>query len=142
MVSQTNPKDAFAILQNDDKAVLIDVRTKPELDFVGCVDTAKFAAKSVFLQWKIYPDMAMNHNFVDELDNIVKSTFSDDNPEEIKLLFLCRSGARSLEASMFMSDLGYDCHNIVGGFEGDVDENGQRGNKSGWKAANLPWRQH
>ena len=31
--------------------------------------------------------------------------------------------------------------NIAGGFEGDADEDGHRGNSNGWKAADLPWRQ-
>jgi len=31
--------------------------------------------------------------------------------------------------------------NVGDGFEGDVDEQGHRGNRNGWKAANLPWRQ-
>ena len=31
--------------------------------------------------------------------------------------------------------------NIAGGFEGDVDGEGHRGNTSGWKASGLPWQQ-
>ena len=33
------------------------------------------------------------------------------------------------------------CYNVAGGFEGDLDENGHRGRKNGWKAGGLPWRQ-
>ena len=31
--------------------------------------------------------------------------------------------------------------NIADGFEGDTDEDGHRGNRNGWKQADLPWRQ-
>ena len=31
--------------------------------------------------------------------------------------------------------------NIADGFEGDMDEDGHRGNRNGWKQAELPWRQ-
>ena len=32
-------------------------------------------------------------------------------------------------------------YNISGGFEGDVDQERHRGNRNGWKASGLPWRQ-
>jgi sulfur dioxygenase len=31
--------------------------------------------------------------------------------------------------------------NIIGGFEGDLDEQGHRGNRGGWRHAGLPWVQ-
>jgi len=41
-----------------------------------------------------------------------------------------------------VSEIGFtEAYNILEGFEGDKDENGHRGNVSGWKAAGLPWMQ-
>jgi hypothetical protein len=34
-----------------------------------------------------------------------------------------------------------NCYNILEGFEGDKDANGQRGRVGGWRLAGLPWSQ-
>jgi len=31
--------------------------------------------------------------------------------------------------------------NVIGGFEGDLDEQGRRGQLGGWRKAGLPWVQ-
>ena len=37
---------------------------------------------------------------------------------------------------------GFDCVlNVIGGFEGDLDEHGQRGKLGGWRKAGMPWKQ-
>ena len=60
----------------------------------------------------------------------------------LPVLFICRSGSRSNQAAIMATQNGFtDCYNILEGFEGDRDDNGQRGNASGWKAAGLPWEQ-
>jgi rhodanese-related sulfurtransferase len=57
-------------------------------------------------------------------------------------MLLCRSGARSRAAAIALTGAGFaQAFNIGDGFEGDVDPQGHRGNRNGWKAANLPWRQ-
>ena len=57
-------------------------------------------------------------------------------------LLLCRSGARSRAAAIALTEAGFaQAFNIAGGFEGDMDGEGHRGNREGWKAENLPWRQ-
>ena len=62
--------------------------------------------------------------------------------KKLPVLFICRSGSRSNQAAIMASQTGFtDCYNILEGFEGDRDENGQRGKISGWKAAGLPWVQ-
>lgn len=49
---------------------------------------------------------------------------------------------RSNAATSMVSEIGFtEAYNILEGFEGDKDENGHRGNVSGWKAAGLPWVQ-
>ena len=141
MVSQISAKDTWATLQEKPNSVLVDVRTKEEIDFVGFVDVSEINGKTVFLPWKIYPNMTSNEAFVDDLSALINKTFPSSNPEEINLFFLCRSGSRSLEAALFMSDLGYVCYNITNGFEGHLDQSGHRGSIVGWKAENLPWRQ-
>jgi rhodanese-related sulfurtransferase len=71
-------------------------------------------------------------------DALHRSGSNQDTP----LLMLCRSGARSRAAAIALTRAGFKrAYNVAGGFEGNVDHGGHRGNVNGWKAANLPWRQ-
>jgi rhodanese-related sulfurtransferase len=58
-----------------------------------------------------------------------------------KLLLLCRSGVRSIAAARRATELGLVAYNILEGFEGDMDAQGQRGQLQGWRRRGLPWRQ-
>jgi rhodanese-related sulfurtransferase len=130
-----SPAEAFSYIKNN-QSFLIDVRTIPEWQFVGVPNLDGAAGKLLTLSWKHYPSFSLNAQFVDSLaadDSINKDT---------ALFFLCRSGGRSLDAAVAMTEAGYDyCFNIEGGFEGEADASGHRGTAGGWKAANLPWIQ-
>jgi len=122
------PSEAHAVLQAMPEARIIDVRCRAELDWVGRVPGA------IEVELLTYPGMSPNHGFLDQLS----SQIADD----AVLLFICRSGGRSNQAATLMSQNGFtNCYNILEGFEGDKDENGHRGQQSGWKAAGLPWIQ-
>ncbi|MBS0465596.1 MAG: rhodanese-like domain-containing protein, partial [Proteobacteria bacterium] len=54
---------------------------------------------------------------------------------------LCRSGVRSIAAARRATELGMEAYNILEGFEGDADANGQRNRRGGWRFHGLPWRQ-
>ena len=57
------------------------------------------------------------------------------------MLFLCRSGVRSIAAAQAATAAGITpAYNITEGFEGPLDDAGHRGG-AGWKATGLPWRQ-
>ena len=121
-------------------SILVDVRTNEELNFVGFPDLSSIDKNPIFIPWRILPDMSINENFEPDLIDKIKE-ITDQKESEIDLFFLCRSGARSMEAALFMSDLGYNCFNIDKGFEGDLDANSKRSNINGWKFSNNPWRQ-
>lgn len=124
--------EAWRLLQARPDAVLIDVRTEPEWQFVGVPALESIGKAAMFVSWSRYPNEA-NTSFVDE----VKA--AGVQPEQTVLL-LCRSGARSRAAARALADAGYaDCHNITAGFEGPLDEAGHR--RGGWKSHGLPWRQ-
>lgn len=110
-----------------EEAVLIDVRTDAEREWVGYVPGA------VPIAWKQWPGMQMNAGFDESLREAV--------PPGRKAVFLCRSGVRSIAAAKRATELGIEGYNILEGFEGDVDEHGHRGNKGGWRRRGLPWRQ-
>lgn len=140
-VIQINPKEAFELLKNDQNSVLIDVRTFEEFTFVGLADSQAFDDRMLALPWQVFPSMQENPEFGEKLEDSLKDFFGNAI-EEIKLVFMCRSGGRSMAAANYSLNLGYkNCYNLTGGFEGDLDQSYHRGNINGWKAANLPWRQ-
>ncbi|MES2977195.1 MAG: rhodanese-like domain-containing protein [Pseudomonadota bacterium] len=120
------PELAHAWLGQDD-AVLVDVRTDAERAWVG------FVPGALALSWKTWPGMALNPDFDAGLGQAV--------PKDKKVLMLCRSGVRSVDAAKRASQLGWEAYNVLEGFEGDADADGHRGNRGGWRFRGLPWRQ-
>lgn len=122
------PAEAAQLLHDHPKAVLVDVRSRAEWDFVGRVPGA------VEIEWKSYPGMVPNARFVDELTAKV--------PKDAVTMFLCRSGGRSHETAATAARAGYaTAFNVLEGFEGDRDPSGHRNSVGGWRAAGLPWVQ-
>ncbi|WP_068639294.1 rhodanese-like domain-containing protein [Thauera butanivorans] len=122
------PAEAWQVLQLAPGARLVDVRTRAELDWVGRVPGA------VEIEWLSWPGMQRNVNFVNQLKHQVDA--------EALVMFLCRSGGRSDDAARVAVEAGYsNCYNVLEGFEGDKDANGQRNRVGGWRHAGLPWQQ-
>ena len=116
---------AWQWVQSGD-AVLVDVRTDAEREWVGKVPGA------VAVAWKQWPGMAMNPDF----DAQVRAASQGK-----KVVLLCRSGVRSVAAAQRATGLGIEAYNILEGFEGDVNASGQRGQLGGWRKRGLPWNQ-
>ena len=122
------PREAHELLQLAPGARLVDVRTKAEWDWVGRVPGA------IEIEWMAYPGNVLNPHFIATLKHSVMT--------ESLLLFLCRSGQRSSAAAKAATEAGFpDCYNILEGFEGNKDSNGQRNRSGGWRANGLPWHQ-
>ncbi len=140
-VGETNPAGAWQHLQEDETARLIDVRTRAEWGFVGVPDLGILRQSPIFIEWASYPEMSVNANFAAEVEEAI----GVETPGP--LLFICRSGARSLRAAMAVSHhyaqrgVSVTCLNVAEGFEGDLDASGHRGAHNGWKARGLAWRQ-
>lgn len=129
------PAEAWALLENDPKAVLIDVRTAPEWGFVGVPRLDGLGKETLCISWQAYPTMARNEGFVAE---VAAKGVGKDQP----VLLLCRSGARSRAAAIALTAAGFGpCYNVAEGFEGDRDSDLHRGRVGGWKVAGLPWAQ-
>lgn len=122
------PAEAHALMQNLPEAKLMDVRTRAELDWVGQVPG------SVAVEWNTWPGGGRNLNFIAEFEALIgKNAIA---------MFLCRSGVRSHHAAIAVTRAGYtNAYNVLQGFEGDKDPNGQRNRLGGWRAAGLPWTQ-
>ncbi len=133
------PIEVWKRLQDGVGGVLIDVRSRAELAFVGEPDLSSVGGRLMVAPWKDYPAMQVDPEFTGSLGAMLAGQGVDADAD---LFFLCRSGGRSAAAAAAMTAAGHaNCFNVAGGFEGGHDENGQRGKIAGWKAAGLPWRQ-
>ncbi len=140
-VIQLKPKEAFELLSKDKDSILVDVRTFEEISFVGTVDLTKIGERFLLLPWKLFPKMTLNQAFEANILNLFKQG-KEEAKERVKLVFICRSGVRSENAAKFCLSLGIkNCYNIVGGFEGELNEEGHRSKINGWKFENMPWKQ-
>lgn len=134
-----SPKEAWARLEADPQAQLVDVRTTAEWSFVGLPDLGPLGRAAQRVEWQTFPTMAPNGSFVSEASEAILRA---GGAKSAPVFFLCRSGARSRAAAIAMTRAGFtNAYNVAGGFEGDVDGSGHRGARNGWKAAQLPWRQ-
>ncbi len=128
------PEQAWKLLSENPDAVLVDVRTEAEWRFVGVPDLSSLDRDVVYIEWNSV-DGARNENFVDELRQQVPARA--DRP----VVFLCRSGNRSIGAAEAATEAGISpSYNVLDGFEGHLDAEGHRGG-TGWRAIGLPWRQ-
>jgi len=126
------PAETWAAMQNDPAAMLVDVRTDAEWNFVGIPDLADAGKRVVLIPWQVYPSMTVNSHFTEALRK------GGVLPEH-RVYFICRSGARSLAAAQAAQAAGYAAvFNVADGFEGPVDRDGHRGQAAGGKAAGLP----
>jgi len=129
-------KQAWQILEENKAAILVDVRTTAEWAYVGLPDLSKLSKTCHLVSWVQFPDMSPNPNFLPALKSL-QGDFS------APVLFLCRSGVRSIAAAIAATNAGYEnCYNILEGFEGDADVTRHRGNVGGWKVENLDWVQN
>ena len=134
-VQDISPRESFEAIRTDPDAMLVDVRTDAEWNFVGIPDLSGAGKQPVLIPWQVYPSMGVNGGFVEHLRRAGATPLS-------KLHFLCRSGARSLAAAQAAQAAGFpNAFNVADGFEGPVDAEGHRGTTAGWKAEGLPWRQ-
>jgi len=121
------PQEAWEVLQAAPSAILVDVRSRPELDLVGNIPEA------IHIEWSFYPDWKPNPDFLAQLKMQVD--------EESLVMFICRTGGRSHKAAVAAHQAGYtEVYNVLQGFEGESDPvTNQRGKITGWKVAGLPW---
>ena len=140
-VDAVDPEAAWALLSEHPGTALVDVRTRAEWTFVGVPDVSQLDRPLWLVEWAEFPAMAPNPAFLPKL----LSMMGPERPQ--RMLFLCRSGGRSLAAARLVAQATAEagtpvrCTNIAEGFEGDLDSEGHRGRLSGWKARGLPWGQ-
>ena len=126
-----SPAQAWELQQNG-QAVIVDVRSGEELKYVGHVPQVLHVA------WASGTALTRNPRFTRELE----AKLAPHGGKEAVALLLCRSGKRSVLAAQAATQAGFaHVFNILEGFEGELDAQGQRGHSDGWRHRGLPWQQ-
>lgn len=114
---EVTPAEAWR-LHEGGVARIVDVRTRPEYEFVGRVPGTPL------IEWRRYGDAEPNPTFLAEL--------ATEAGAEEPILFICRSAVRSHHAAELATRAGFRrVFNVLEGFEGDRDASQQRGNLGG-----------
>jgi rhodanese-related sulfurtransferase len=110
-----------------------------EWAWVGLPDLSSIGKRPVLVEWQTFPGDQLNTAFV---DRVSEALIPIGATKDTEVLFICRSGNRSLRAARAMAAAGYTrCVNVADGFEGPLDTDRHRGRLGGWKAKGLPWTQ-
>ena len=66
-ISNITSIECFNKLLEISNSYLIDVRTKPEWEFIGVPDLSSFNKKTIFISWHVYPEMKINSLFENQV---------------------------------------------------------------------------
>ena len=103
-IASISVEEAWARLRSDAGSVLIDVRTIAEWAYVGLPDLATISKRPVLVEWQGFPDDRQNTAFVERVTEALSHIGAGKDSE---LLFICRSGQRSLKAAQAMAAAGF-----------------------------------
>jgi rhodanese-related sulfurtransferase len=133
-----SPQEAWEYLQNNPRAILIDVRSNMEYLFVG------HPVGAIHVPWIDEPDWQINPHFITQIRKLLLGGVcaADGDFSCAPVILICRSGKRSLEAGKLLARNGFkEVYNISEGFEGDLDAGHHRSSIGGWRFRGLPWEQ-
>ena len=132
-----SPKDAYDLISQDPRAILIDIRSSMEYLFVG------HPVGAVHVPWIDEPDWEVNPHFAAEIRKLVLGGAVCATEEGCApIILICRSGKRSQEAGKLLLTEGLvNIYHIDEGFEGELNEYHQRSSVGGWRFHGLPWEQ-
>lgn len=131
-----SPQEAWKTLQDDPRAVLIDIRSAMEHLFIG------HPVGSVHISWIDEPDWTVNPHFVTEVRKVMLGGVACHDEDCAPIILICRSGKRSVEAGEALLEAGLkEVYYVSEGFEGDLDAEHHRSTLGGWRFHGLPWEQ-
>lgn len=129
-------KQAHDMLQEDPRAVLIDIRSNMEFLFIG------HPVGAISIPWIDEPDWQINPHFAAEVRKTLLGGILCHGDDCAPVILICRSGHRSLDAGELLLKEGFSqVYNVDEGFEGALDDHHHRSTVGGWRYHNLPWEQ-
>jgi rhodanese-related sulfurtransferase len=139
--------EAHELMQENDRAILIDVRDPIEIKFTGFAEPTDIhvpwmlAERDNFIEEaKTWP-MTKNLDFEAQVKAEIEALgVGKDDP----IIVMCRSGStRSAPAADVITEMGYsDVYSMTDGFEGGkLKEGNSQGVRAldGWRNSGLPW---
>lgn len=131
----------------DPGVVLLDIRSRSEITFVGL--PIRVDVHIPYMDLPMFPEydperrtyaLEINPDFPRVFRTWAEARgLEPDSP----IIVMCRSGSRSARAADLLSEMGYDrVYTMVDGFEGDRAAQGpEAGHRvlNGWRNAGLPW---
>ncbi len=124
------PKETWDLLQQQPDALFVDVRMEVEARYVG------YPPGAVNIPWFEFPVMKPDKA------QFVAAVAAKTTSQNQTIVLICRSGERTIDAGIALEKAGFtSVVNVLDGFEGDLDDNGQRSTESGWRFEGLPWTQ-
>ncbi len=137
MPKDLTPQQAWQLIQDDARAILVDIRSSMEFLFVG------HPRGAVHVPWIDEPDWTINPDFVTDIRKLLLGgAICIEDEGCAPIILICRSGKRSLEAGHVLLEAGFNRVFHVGeGFEGDLDDDHHRSTLGGWRFHGLPWEQ-
>ncbi|RUR34826.1 sulfurtransferase [Vreelandella andesensis] len=142
-----NAREAYALLEENEDAILIDVRDPVEIKFTGFAEPT-----DIHVPWVIADNsqfdaanstwpMVRNSDFAEQVQvALAKHQVNENTP----IIVMCRSGAtRSAPAADEIASMGFsNVYSVSDGFEGGTlaegDSKGVRA-RNGWRNSGLPW---
>ena len=85
-------QEAHKLLQENPRAVLVDIRSTMEYLFVG------HPKGSIHIAWMDEPDWTINPHFVTRVRELMLGGALDSESGAAPVILICRSGKRSVEA--------------------------------------------
>ena len=137
ILGEVSPIDAFKMIENDPRTVLVDIRSSMEYLFVG------HPVGAVHVAWIDEPDWDVNPDFVREIRKLMLGGLATAGQQQTApVILICRSGKRSKEAGELLVREGLkNIYHVDEGFEGERDEDHHRSSVGGWRFHGLPWEQ-
>lgn len=139
--------DAYKRLQElGDRALLVDIRTRSEVAFVGMPSLAHANIPYMdtrFDEWDSKSSnfkLQANGEFTLRMEALLTKRGLD---KSAPVFLICRSGNRTAKAANILRLAGFEqVYTVTDGFEGDTAKEGPRKGErvvNGWKNAGLPW---
>jgi len=132
-----------------DEVLFIDVRTRPEVHYIGMADQidANIPYRFDTVDWRTKSDgirgsfsKRLNPDFAAAVENALLSKGLD---ETSPVIIMCTSGSRAPYAARVLHEAGFKkVYTQVEGFEGIKAKSGEHKGKrlvAGWKNEGLPW---
>ncbi|GAA3899236.1 hypothetical protein GCM10022228_07170 [Halomonas cibimaris] len=140
-------KQAYALMQDDESAVLIDVRDPIEAKFTGFATPTDIHVPWMLADRDRFNEKARTwpmHKNTDFTDQVREQLEAQGVDQDAPVIVMCRSGStRSAPAADAIHQMGYsEVYSVTDGFEGSKLEQGESvGVRAvdGWRNSGLPW---